>query len=82
MIMIKIRNVNEARIGVDELNTSAPVLLTGGRGQWLVVLAKAYQNLSLLMAGMYTGINCSGAPHAFINHEEDSAASTRIHRPI
>ncbi len=82
MIMIKIRNVKEARTGVDELNSCAPDLLTSGRGQWLVLLAKTYQNLSLLIAGMYTGFNCTGAPPALINHEEDSAANTRIHRPI
>ena len=82
MIMIKIRNVNEARTGVDELNRCAPVLLTSGRGQWLVLLAKAYQNLSLLIAGMYTGLNCTGTQHALINHEEDSAVNTRIHGPI
>ena len=80
MIMIKIRNVNEARTGVDELNSCAPVLLTSGRGQWVVLLAKAYLNLSLLIAGMYTGLNCT--PRALINHEEDSAVNTRIHRPI
>jgi hypothetical protein len=82
MIMIKIRKVNKARTGVDELNSCAPVLLTSGRGQWVVLLAKAYQNLSLLIAGMYTGLNCTGTPRALINHEEDSAANTRIHRPI
>ena len=82
MIMIKIRNVNEARTGVDELNRCAPVLRTSGRGQWVVLLAKAYLNLSLLIAGMYTGLNCTGTPRALINHEEDSATNTRIHRPI
>jgi len=80
--MIKIRNVNEARTRVDELNTSAPVLLTSGRDQWLVLLANAYKKLSLLMAGMYTGLNCTGTSHALINHEDDSAVNTRVHRPI
>ncbi|MBT3529934.1 MAG: hypothetical protein HOF74_02580 [Gammaproteobacteria bacterium] len=37
-------------------------------------LTKAFKNLNLVMAGMYTGVGCVGTPHTEHSYEEDGEA--------
>lgn len=46
------------------LNTGVPEALEkAGQGRWQRLVG-AYRKLNLIMAGMYTGVGCSGVPHS------------------
>ena len=60
MTQEKVRTLDGERTRVDELNTGAVPdnQQTGILGR----LKRFNRNLSLVMAGMYTGLNCYGTP--------------------
>ncbi len=61
------------RLSVRDLNTEVPPLLARSkRGVWARI-AQAYRNLSMVMAGMYTGLNCYGTPKEEHSYGEPSA---------
>ena len=51
------------RIPLNELSLEAPFISDTSKSGILGKIADAYKNLSLVMAGMYTGLNCYGAPY-------------------
>ncbi|MEX0902092.1 MAG: hypothetical protein WDZ76_05120 [Pseudohongiellaceae bacterium] len=65
--------LNGKRTGIARLNTKV-----GGRGRVHGLL----QNVSLFMAGMYTGVRCSGTPRDHVFNDADSTPeSERDHNP-
>lgn len=70
MSKTKEKTLDGQRIPVSELNLEAPFAENAPSKSLLGKLATAYKNLSLVMAGMYTGLNCYGTPHA--QRETDS----------
>ncbi len=65
---IKTRTLDGERTRVDELNLGADeAASTGFRGR----IQRWYRNLNLVMAGMYTGLNCYGTPKTHHDYEED-----------
>ena len=62
------KTIDGERLRVDELNLGAGALEdtnSGGKSR----LQRWYRNLSLVLAGMYTGLNCYGTPKT--EHEYD-----------
>jgi len=72
----KAKTLDGKRTRVDELNTALPQgLQEANRGLWGRI-ATAYRNLSQVMAGMYTGVGCSGTPHSHHSYDDKAAAGT------
>jgi hypothetical protein len=80
----KSKTLDGARTRVQDLNTGVPfarkVELDGvGMPETLRArLSRLYKNLSLVMAGMYTGLNCYGTPHC---HRVERAADESNNKP-
>jgi hypothetical protein len=75
----KVKTLDGERTRVDELNlgdTDSPASEAGSGGR----LARWLRNLNLVMAGMYTGLNCYGTPKAHHEYEEGDDKPDR--RPI
>ncbi|MBT8146591.1 MAG: hypothetical protein KJN90_07025 [Gammaproteobacteria bacterium] len=71
----KVPTVDGTRIEFDQINVGAndqPAEIAGG--SWL---QRVRAKLSLFLAGMYTGIGCSGVPHSHHTYGQD-----RDHGPI
>ena len=66
----KVKTLDGKPTSVADLNIEPPrVLQQIDRGVWGRV-AVAYRNLSRVMAGMYTGVRCSGTPNPFHSYED------------
>lgn len=63
--------LNGTPIKVQELNTGSDPVTDNSASGLFARLSRFYKNLSLFMAGMYTGVGCSGTPHAH-HHSKDS----------
>ena len=58
------KTLNGERTRVEEINVEFPFKRTN-QNSWLISkLIVSYKNLSLVMAGMYIGLNCYGTPHS------------------
>ena len=69
--MTKAKTLDGERTRVDQLNTGAsPTAQTGFRG-WI---QRCLKNLNLIMAGMYTGLNCYGTPKTHHDYEAGEGA--------
>jgi len=40
-------------------------------------LKRAYRNFNLLLAGMYTGLNCYGTPHTHHSYDDEDESSSK-----
>ncbi|NKB31885.1 MAG: hypothetical protein GKR91_02170 [Pseudomonadales bacterium] len=67
----KQKTIDGERIAVADLNVEAPFAPNSDKKGLIAKLAAAYKNLSLVMAGMYTGLNCYGTPHSHRDADED-----------
>ena len=56
---------------LDALNTSSAIAAGNSAGS---KISQAFKNLSSFMAGMYTGVGCSGTPNT--HHSYDEAESS------
>ena len=78
----KAKTLDGERTRVEELNLGAEdsaVPESGLRGS----IRRWYKNLNLVMAGMYTGLNCYGTPKAHHEYEEEGENSGKPdNRPI
>ena len=80
----KSKTLDGTRTRVQDLNTGVPFASeveldgAGGRETLRARLARLYKNLSLVMAGMYTGLNCYGTPHS---HRVERAAHENYNKP-
>jgi hypothetical protein len=65
----KVPTVDGTRIEFDEINVGAPGQEAKAvSGNWM---QRARSRLSLFLAGMYTGIGCSGVPHSHHTYGHD-----------
>jgi len=80
MTKSKQKTKDEERISINELSLEAPFIPDSSRLGILGKIAAAYKNLSLVIAGMYTGLNCYGAPYS--HREIDGAENKTDNRPI
>ena len=78
----KVKTVDAARTTVAELNTAVPAIMDHGQQGLRGRLASAYRNLSLVLAGMYTGLSCGGTPNTHHSYEEDPSRNKPDKRPI
>ncbi len=72
------KNRNQNRTRVDELNTGVPSLLDSRR-KWFNPFVKVYRNLALVMAGMYIGQGCSGT---LVKQNDDDRNTATDNRSI
>lgn len=56
--------LNGSPTKVQELNIGTDAADEQPASGLVARISKAYKNLSLFMAGMYTGVGCSGTPHS------------------
>ena len=56
------------------INTNVPTVLVKGP---LQRMANFNKKLNLVMAGMYTGVGCSGTPHSHHTYKEDADRKSR-----
>ena len=76
----KAKTLDGDRIGVEDLNTALPFDVEQiSQGLWGRV-AKTCKNLSLFMAGMYTGVGCSGTPHTHHNYDKADKSKPNLDR--
>lgn len=80
MTISKQKTIDGERIVVADLNVEAPFAPASEKKGLIAKLALAYKNLSLLMAGMYTGLNCYGTPHS--HRETEGDENKADNRPI
>ena len=73
MAQSKVKTLDGSRTAVADLNIEAPRALQQNQQRIWGKLAVAYKNLSQVMAGMYTGVGCSGTPNPFHSYEEPSS---------
>ena len=70
------------RIPLNELSLEAPFISDTSKLGVLGKIADAYKNLSLVMAGMYTGLNCYGAPYFHREIDGDEGENKTDNRPV
>ena len=81
MSQSKVKTLDGRRTPVADLNIEPPrALQVSNRGIW-AKLAVIYKNLSQVMAGMYTGVGCSGTPNPFHSYEEPPGRSADSDAP-
>ena len=78
----KVKTVDGARTTLAELNTAVPTIIDHGQRGLLGRLAGAYRKLSLVMAGMYTGLSCGGTPNTHHSYEAEPSAEKPDKRPL
>ncbi|NQV69597.1 MAG: hypothetical protein HQ498_06180 [Pseudohongiella sp.] len=71
MSRTRTKTLDGTRTPVLDLNTDAPKFLQQQPGGLLTRVANVCKNLNLFMAGLYTGVGCSGTPHT--HHVVDEA---------
>ena len=71
----KVKTPDGCRTQISDLNIGAANSedTDQASGAW-AGLKRCYKNLSLVMAGMYTGLNCYGTPNTEHSYENDSDA--------
>jgi hypothetical protein len=74
MFQRKVPTADGTRIEFEELNVGSLDQQTGATDSWF---SRFKAKLSLFLAGMYTGIGCSGVPHSHHTYGHD-----RDHGPI
>ncbi len=75
----KVKTLDGQRTRLDEMNLGDVDVDATDRSV-LARLKRAYRNASLLMAGMYTGLNCYGTPKT--HHEYEEGEEKPDNRPI
>ena len=60
------RTLDGERTRVEDMNLDVPLVSSANVSGFAGRLTKIYKNLSLIMAGMYTGLNCYGTPHSHL----------------
>ncbi len=71
MSTIKVKTLNGIPLKIGELNTGTIGDAEGHPLGFFSKIARAYKNFSLVLAGMYTGVGCSGTPNPFHNYEHN-----------
>jgi hypothetical protein len=80
MASAKAKTLDGERTRAEDLNTGLPFDADQiSPGLWSR-LAQAFKNVSLFMAGMYTGIGCSGTPHTHHNYDDSDNSKQDIDR--
>ncbi|MBQ13111.1 MAG: hypothetical protein QGG67_21005 [Gammaproteobacteria bacterium] len=69
MGLSKVKTLNGAPLKVEELNIEAPGATNEHPSGFFPRIRQAYKNFSLILAGMYTGVGCSGTPPAYHEYE-------------
>lgn len=77
MSAAKAKTLDGKRTSVQSINTEVPAGLRAESGGILSRIGRAYKNLNLIMAGMYTGVGCSGTPHEDHSYQEAEKPKTR-----
>ena len=78
----KTKTPDGERTRVEDLNTDLPFDDDHvSRGLWSR-LAQTCKNLSLFMAGMYTGLGCSGTPNTHHSYDDSDNSKLDIDRRI
>lgn len=62
MVAPKIKTPNGRPTSVADLNVNSPIQSAQSQGR-LARLSAGLKRLNLILAGMYTGVNCYGVPH-------------------
>ena len=76
----KTKTLDGERTRVADLNIDLPFADDQvSQGLWSR-LAKSCKNLSLFMAGMYTGVGCSGTPHTHHSYDESDKSKRKLDR--
>lgn len=70
----KTATLNGRKTASKDLNTDSPKLLNGRVGL-LSKIGSVYRKVSEILAGMYTGVGCSGTAHEFHSYEEETHSS-------
>ena len=63
MVAAKVKTLDGRRTPVQSINTEVPAALQTDSSGILPAIGRIWKSLNLLMAGMYTGVGCSGTPH-------------------
>lgn len=66
----KAKTLDGKRTAVQSINIEVPQSLQAGPEGILSRIGRAYKNLNQFMAGMYTGVGCSGTPHEDHSYQE------------
>ena len=72
-----VKTLDGSRTPVKDLNTEVPELLQADKKGLFGRLAALYRNLSLVMAGMYTGLNCYGTPREHHSYNADDSENNQ-----
>ena len=76
----KVKTLDGTRTRVDQLNMEPPFdPQLPASGIWGRI-SRSYKNLSLFMAGMYTGLGCGGTPNTHHSYDKNDKSSTNIDR--
>jgi len=75
----KAKTVDGAPTPISSLNLSSPEILQNPKTGVLSRVAGFYRRLNEVMSGMYTGVGCSGTPHA--HHSYDSEETQQNKKP-
>ena len=71
MSKTKVKTLNGVPLKVGELNTGAIGDIQESPAGFFSKIARVYKNVSLVLAGMYTGVGCSGTPNPFHEYEQN-----------
>ena len=66
----KVKTLDGQRTRLEEMNLG-PEDVDAADRSFLARLKRAYRNASLVMAGMYTGLNCYGTPKSHHDYGEE-----------
>ena len=77
--MSKIKTIDGERTSVEELNIGSQKVAAAGISGYL---QRWFKNVNLIMAGMYTGLNCYGTPKSHHEYEEEVKKGRPDNRPI
>ena len=68
----KVKTLDGERVAVESLNLGKP----GDEGT-AGFFRKLLRNINLFVAGMYTGVGCSGTPHSHHEYSQDDEIDRR-----
>ena len=74
----RVKTLDGKRTSVQSINTEVPQSLQAGPGGLLSRIGRIYKSLNLIMAGMYTGVGCSGTPHADHSYQEVEKPKSKV----
>ena len=72
----KAKTLDGERTSVEELSSNSEDTSEQRSPSMLSRITRAYKNLNLFMAGMYTGVGCSGTPHTHHSYKQTEKTDT------